>query len=232
MSDLYACRMKHGWAWAAVLAVVAVVLLMVGLVMPAGTSINWRAVAELVIGLSVAVTTLALVARDSAARGRSPWGWVIACVFLAPLAIPVFLIVAVYDRLRGRVGIESRWAPGGRWLLLSAIALAMTAAVVAGSTVQVPSMSVSVPGSTGYYSGSCGSALSVVLGNGTYAPVSPAAFGGSKLLATAQSTVAGDCLAAADDRMTDSAILLGTALLLALAGLAVNRRRERVSSST
>jgi hypothetical protein len=191
-----------------------------------------RAVAELVIAVSVAVTMMVLVARDSAARGRSARGWTIACVFLAPVAIPAFLIVAVYDRLRGRLGIESRWAPGGRWLLLSAIALAMTAAVVAGSTVQVPSLSVSAPGTTGFYSGSCGSALSVVLGSGTYGSAAPSSFGGSTLLATAESTVAGHCLAAADDRMTDSAILLGAALLLALGGLAVNRRRERMSSTS
>ena len=48
----------------------------------------------------------------------------------------------------------------------------------------------------------------------------------SPVLATAQSTVASHCTAVADDRMTDSAILLGAALLLALAGLGVNRRRE------
>jgi uncharacterized membrane protein len=59
-------------------------------------------------------------------------------VLLTPLAFPVFVVVAVFGRLRGRLGIESRWAGAGRWYLLAGVVLAVVAAALAVSQVQVP----------------------------------------------------------------------------------------------
>jgi hypothetical protein len=145
---------------------------------------------------------------------------------VTPLAVPAFVVVAVYDRLRGRLGIESRWAPAGRWYLLASVVLAVVAPIPALSQVQVPGMSVSAPGASGTFSGSCSSALSVSLGDGPYGRNQDWSAGAPPVLTAAQATEAGRCSAAAADRMTDSASWLGGALLLALVGQGMNRRRN------
>lgn len=191
----------------------------------AAALLNWRAVAGFVVPAGSLVAMAVLIAWDSVERGRSGWGWLAACVLLAPLALPVFVVVAVFDRLRGRLGIESRWAPAGRWYLLAGVVLAVAAAILAVSQVQVPGVSVSVPGASGSFSGSCSSALSVSLGTGPYSqfPAWPA--GAPPVLTAAQATEAGRCSAAAAGRLRTSAICLGGALLLALAGQGLIRRR-------
>jgi hypothetical protein len=210
--------MGRGWKWAAVLAGVAAVLSWV-MGAPAGAALpGWRTVAALVVTVGVLVAIGVLIVRDSAARGRSRWGWLAACVLLAPLAVPAFVVVAMYDRLRGRLGIESRWAPGGRWCRLGGLVLALTAGVLAVSWVQVPGLSVSAPGAAGSFSGSCSSALAVSLGAGLYGDPSYWPAEEPRVLTTARATEAERCSAAANGRMTASVVLLGGALLLGLAG--------------
>jgi hypothetical protein len=218
--------MGRGWKWAAVLAGVAVALFCV-MEAPAGAALpGWRTVAVLAVTVGVLVAIAVVIVRDSAARGRSRWGWLAACALLAPLAVPAFVVVAGYDRLRGRLGIESRWSPAGRWYLLSGLVLALVAGGLAVSWVQVPGLSMSAPGASGSFSGSCSSALAVSLGAGMYGDPSYWPADEPRVLTTARATVAGRCSAAADDRMTAGAVFLGGALLLTLAGTGINRRRD------
>jgi hypothetical protein len=177
--------------------------------------LDWRlrAVAASAVWVVFAVAVLILIAKDSAARGRSGGWWAGACIMLPPFALVAFVVLAVYDRLRGRRGIEARWAPAGRWYMLGSLVLAVAAAVLALSQVHVPGTSVSGPGGSASFSGSCLTALSVTLGTGTYGQ-SPE-----------WATVAARCSAAASERMTTSAICLGGAMLLVLAGQGMNRRQ-------
>ena len=80
----------------------------------AGDLPAWRSVAGFVVPAGFFVAVAFLIAKDSAARGRSGFRWLLACVFLGPLGIFAFVVVAVLDRLAGRRGIESRWTPAGR----------------------------------------------------------------------------------------------------------------------
>jgi hypothetical protein len=212
--------MGRGWKWAATLAGAALVL-------AASTVFDWRALAVLLIGAGLLIAAAVFIVRDSAERGRSGSWWLVACVLLPPLALPTFVIFAVSDRLQGRRGIESRWAPAGRWFLLVGLVLTIGAAGLAVSQVRVASASVSAPGASASFSGSCSSALSVYLGAGTYGRHEywPATAPAS--LTAARVAVAGRCQAAADARMTASAICLGGALLLGLTAQSMNRRRRR-----
>lgn len=207
------------------LVVVAAVLAAVAtLPVTAGSQpIWWRDLAEFVVPVGFLVAVGGLIVADSAARGRSGWGWLAVCVLLAPVALPAFMVVAVADRLHGRLGIESRWAPAGRWFLLAGVVLAVVAVVPAVAEMQVPTVSASVPEASGSFPGSCSSALSVSLGGGPYGQAWPT--GAPPALAAARATMAGRCSAAAADRMTASAMCLGGAVLLALAGQGMNRRR-------
>lgn len=207
------------------LAGVMAVLAGVTAVPVAGALPGWRSVAEFVVPVGLLVAIAVLIVRDSAERGRSGWGWLAACVLLAPLAVPAFVVVAVYDRLRGRLGIESRWAPAGRWYLLASVVLAVVAPIPAVSQVHVPGVSVSVPGASGTFSGSCSSALAVSLDTGPYGRLPAWPAGAPPVLTATRATEAGRCLAAAAHRMTASAICLGGALLLASVGQGMNRRR-------
>jgi hypothetical protein len=136
----------------------------------------------------------------------------------------------VLDRLSGRRGIESRWAPAGRWYLLAGVILAVVAGILAMVQVNVPGISVHTGTASGSYSGRCSSALSVSLGTGPYSVLQERPAGAPPALAAAQATVASRCSAAAADRMADSAICLGGAWLLALIGESRNRRRDRPGS--
>jgi hypothetical protein len=199
-----------------------------------GGSSGWRwMVAELMVPAGFLVAVAVLIVRDSAARGRSGGKWLAACAFLAPIAVPAFLVVAAVDRLRGRRGIEARWTPGGRWFLLGGVVLAIAAGAVAISQVNVPGMSVSTPMASGSFSGQCSSALAVSLGAGSYDQLSPGRSSGPPvppILVSAQATVAGRCAAAAASRMTASAACLAAAWLLALVGERMSRRRYRPRS--
>jgi len=212
------------------IAGVAVVLFGGLLFTSAGTGSDWRAVAGVTVTIVSLVAVAVLIVADSAARGRSRWGWLAFCVLLSPIGIPAFIIVAVYDRLRGRLGIEARWAPAGRWYLLGALATALVAAAFALSPVHVTGESVSAPGASGSYSGACESALAVGLGQGPYGPYAALPPGTPPILTNAQATVAGRCSAAADKRLTASGFFLGAALLLALTGQIRNRRRYHQGS--
>jgi hypothetical protein len=222
--------LRRGGEWPAVLAVVAVVLGGVAVLLAAGALPGWRPVAGFVVQAGFVVAVAVLIKRDSGLRGRSGRGWLAACVLLPPVALPVFVVVAVVDRFRGRRGIESRWAPAGRWYLLAGVVLAAAAGAVAVSQVNVPGMSVSTPPASGSFSGSCSSALSVSLGTGTYGRLPAGPAGAPPVLAAARATEAGRCSAAAAERMTASAVLLGGAWLLALVGEGMNRRRGHPGS--
>ncbi|HEX6453210.1 MAG TPA: hypothetical protein VF060_27585 [Trebonia sp.] len=218
--------MGRAWKWAAVLAGTAAVLFWVLGVPVTGALPDWRSVAEFVVPVGSLATIAVLIVRDSAERGRSGGRWLAACVLLPPLAVPAFVVVAVYDRLRGRLGIESRWAPAGRWYLLASVVLAVVAPIPALSQIQVPSVSVSVPGASGTFSGSCSSALSVSLGTSSYGYPTYWPADTPPVLTAARATEAGRCSAVAADRMKASSICLGGALLLALVGQGINRRQN------
>jgi hypothetical protein len=194
---------------------------------------DWRAAVEGVVALGWVVAAVCLIVWDSDARGRSGGWWLFACALLAPIGLPVFVVVGVLDRLRGRLGIEARLAPVARWCLLGVVVLAVPGIVHAESQVRVPGVSVSVPGASGSFSGSCSSALDVFLGNGAYshsfygpAGAPPVQASTPPVLTNAWATVAGRCSAVAASRMTGSAICMGGALLFALTGWAMNRRRR------
>lgn len=223
----YSRCMRRGWKWLAVLA--GIVTLLVTVVLPNWP--DWQVVAGFAVLAGCLGAIAVLIYRDSAERGRSGWGWLAACVLAAPVAFPVFAFVAVFDRLRGRRGIESRWAPAGRWYLLAAVALGIAAVVLAASPVKVTAMSVSAPGASGSFDGSCSSALAVSLGGGTYGswPHWPA--DASPVLATARATETERCSAAAAKRMIASAVCLAGVLLLALVGQGMNRRRDHRQQS-
>lgn len=195
------------------------VLLVVGLTLRRG-----ELVAALV-SVAVAVALAALVFEDSSKRGRSGWGWLIACVFLAPVAVPAVLIVAVLDRRRGRRGIEVGWDPAERWYLLAGLGAAVTAAALAFSPVRVPGESVSIPGGGASFSGTCTTALAVSLGGGPYGHLAPDLSSGPPAVAAAQATVADRCSSAAARRVGASALCLGAALLITTAGARMARRR-------
>jgi hypothetical protein len=190
-------------------------------------SSDWRAVIAIAVLLAFLAGAAALIVQDTAARGRSRWKWLAACALVPPLGLAAFAVVALYDRLHGRPGIEARWDRAGRWYLLGCLILTLASAGLAVSQVTVQSVSVSAPGASAYYSGSCSSALSVFLGAGTYSDPSYWSASASPVLTAARSTVAGACSAAATDRVRMSAICLGGALLLALAGIGMNRHQRR-----
>lgn len=79
-----------------------------------------------------------LIVRDTVARGRGAGRWLLACIFLAPVAVPLWLIVAVYDRIGGRLGIEARWEPAVRWCLLAGLVLAALSGFLALRSISVP----------------------------------------------------------------------------------------------
>jgi hypothetical protein len=107
--------------------------------------------------------------------------------------------------------------------MLAGLVLTLAAVGLALSQVQVPGVSVSTPGASGSFSGSCSSALQVSIGTGPYGGPSYST-GEPPVLTAARATVAARCSAAATNRMRESAICLGAALLLTLAGLDINRR--------
>jgi hypothetical protein len=218
--------MGQGHRRAAVLVGAAVVLVGVLMFLVPDSS-DWRTAVAIAVVLAFLIGVAALIAQDAAARGRSGWKWLTACALVPPLGLPAFAVVAVYDRLRGRTGIEARWDRAGRWYLLGGLILTVASAGLAVSQVTVQSTSVSAPGVSGYYSGSCSSALSVFLGAGPYSDPPYWSADTAPTLAAARSTVAGACSAAATDRMSMSAICLGGALLLALAGTGMNRHQRR-----
>jgi hypothetical protein len=223
--------MRRGLVRIAVLGGIAVLLAGIAMLRAAGDLPGWQVVAGLVVPVGFFLGVAFLIAQDSAERGRSSMAWLLACVFLAPVAIPAYLVVAVFDRLRGRRGIESRWAPAGRWYLLAGVLLAVAAGVLAVSPVNVPGMSVHTRTASGSFSGHCSSALSVSLGAGSYDHFAARSAGAPPALTSAQATVANRCSAAAADRMAASAMCLGGAWLLALIGENRNRRRGRPGSA-
>jgi hypothetical protein len=188
------------------------------------------ALAGTVVPVGFLVAAAVLIARDSKARGRSGFGWLIACTLLLPLAIPAFVVLAVIDRFRGRLGIESRWSPAGRWYLLGGVVLALSAAALVLTPMHVSSLSVSAPGVSGSFSGSCSSALAESLGVGEYRQDPFASDDASPVLAAARATIARRCSAASATRMEASAICLSGALLLVAAGQGMNRRRRSRAS--
>lgn len=179
----------------------------------------------LVLTVGCAAAVAVIVYLDSTGRGRYGGRWVLACILIPPLAVPAFLVVAVTDRLRGRRGIETVWAPEQRWWLMAGVVLTIAAAALAVSSVQVRGASVDGQGVSGSFSGACGSALSVVTGTGAYGaatlgPQPPPA------LVAAQATVSQRCSAAAGRRVGGSALCLGGAFCLALIGASVASRRR------
>jgi hypothetical protein len=186
---------------------------------------------ELASAAGFLVAVAFLIVRDSSARGRSGCGWLAACFLLFPLAVPAFLILAAYDRLRGRLGIEARWAPAGRWYLLAALVLAMMGAGFALTQVNVPSISVSAPGTSGRFSGSCSSALQIFLGDGAYSPSGYWPPDEPATLSAARARQASRCRTSAEHHMEAAASCLGAALLSAAAGLGMNRWRRRVRAA-
>ena len=117
---------------------------------------------------------------------------------------------------------------GSCWTVVRArgLILLVASACVAVSQVTVQSVSVSAPGVSGYYSGSCPSALSVFLGACPYSDPAYWSADTPATLTAARLTVAGACSTAATDRMSVSAICLGGALLLTLAGMGMTRRQR------
>lgn len=170
-----------------------------------------------------------LIVADSEARGRAGWGWLALCFLLAPFAIPVFLFLAVRDRLQGRRGIEARWDPARRWYLLAGVVLAVAAVVVALGPIHVASVTVTSGDPTSGYtssstiSGSCTSALDVVTGNDDYGQDSA---GQSAAVAAANLTLERRCSTQALRRMTAGAVGLAGAFLLALVGGGIVGRRK------
>jgi hypothetical protein len=162
-------------------------------------------------------------------------------VFFAPVAIPLFVVVAVYDRIGGRLGIEASWEPAVRWCLLAGVVLAATSGFLALRTVTVstsglPSSSVTVPATSGLeppniatsatFTGSrpCGSsALEVTLGGDFY----------TSLLNDGPPTATPDvqeivrrCTRAAGRRMVASEISLAGAFTACLMGVGIGRRYQ------
>jgi hypothetical protein len=205
-------------AWAAVAAVLLTVLVAAALV-------TGFPGAALVASMACVVAIGALIFKDSAQRGRSGWAWLIACIVLAPLAGPAFVVLAVLDRSRGRLGIESHWEPSQRPYLLTAVLLGIGAAVLALSPVRVQGASVTVPGGYGNFSGSCSSALSESLGGGLYSNMALAPAFEPAALSAAQAAVAERCFAAGSRRMALSGLCLAGGLVLAVIGAGMARRR-------
>ena len=177
-----------------------------------------------------------LIVTDSARRGRSGAGWLLACIFLAPLALPVFLFHAVSDRLRGRRGIEGYWAPGVRWCYLTAIVMAGVALGL--GVVQVEVARVAIPAapagqypsiSSGTIGRSCeGNALALSLGERPAAVI-----GYPENLPAAQQAALNRfeqrCVATAGRRVVAGEVALAGALAMAFVGAANGRRRRPVS---
>ena len=178
----------------------------------------------LAIGGCCVIALGVLIGADASRRGRSGPGWVLACAFLAPIAIPLFLLFAVTDRTHGRSGIEASWPRPARWCALASVVLAVAASLMALANMSVPGETVSTVNASGNFSGHCSNALSEALGDNPFGgdptPATPAA------LATAQRDVQARCSAAAARRMAAAAITLGGSLALAMIGLAAAGRRR------
>ncbi|MGI8753612.1 MAG: hypothetical protein ACR2MN_15120 [Acidimicrobiales bacterium] len=192
-----------------------------------GVLVGWGAgFAVVVVSVALVAGLASLVFVDSVVRGRSGWRWLLGCALFPPVAIPVFLIVAVLDRSRCRHGIEGGWHPAERWYLLAGLVLAVAAAVLVLSPVHVPGESVSVPGASANFPGSCSSALSVSLGGGPYGYLPPTPSGAASAIDAAQATVAYRCSAAGARRVAAGALCLGAALLVSTLGAGMARRRD------
>jgi hypothetical protein len=199
---------------------------------------GWRANADAALVIPAGFGYLLLIVRDTTLRGRSGLGWLLACTLLAPIGLVAFLVVAVRDRVQGRRGIESYWAPGVRWCYLVAVGMATVALGLAAAQVSVtpphipllPGVSPSIV-SVGRVSGDCqASALGVTLG---HRPGIVDSFPAG-LPAQQQSELTAferRCVEKAGRRMVASEVALAGAFTLALVG-AVNARRRRPTSPT
>lgn len=170
------------------------------------------------------------IVEDSALRGRSGFGWLLACLMLAPIGLPAFLVLSVRDRIQGRRGIERYWAPGVRWCYFVALGLAAVALALAAVQLKVtgPNVSLTSSNQAGFSrpaSGSCdASPLGVLLGKRPGILMFSAG-----RPATEQAELerfAQRCVASAGRRMVASETSLAGGLALALIG-GINQRRRR-----
>lgn len=168
-----------------------------------------------------------IIVTDSELRGRSGAGWLLACIFLAPLALPAFAFVAIKDRIRGRRGIESYWPAAVRWCYLAAVGLAALAFGLALTQFSAAKPDLSANPSITGFSGSCGaSAINLVLGQ---KPPGVDFFADSQPVANRAELelFAQRCMAKAGRRIVASEVCLAGGLALALLG-GVNQRRRRL----
>lgn len=163
-----------------------------------------------------------LVALDSACRGRSWIRWLLACALVPPIGLPVFVVVALTDRLAGRHGIEAAWPPPWRLPVFGAAVLAIAAAALALAPLKVQGASVSGKGGYASYSGQCGSALTVAIEGYPWPTTDMVTLPGAS---AARTTVTDRCFKASGHRLALSVLLLIAALVtLAGAALLLDRR--------
>jgi len=208
------------WAQAgAACVVVTTALLTAGLVVGRGPAVY------LVVALSALVGVAWLVLEDSKARGRRGGRWLAGCIVLGPVGLSAFLVVAVLDRARGRLGIEGRWPSPGRWCFLAGAVMGIAAASIALAPLSVQGVRFSSPGTSADITGSCSSALSISLAGVPYnTSAVPDVAGGLTRVLAADNTVDNRCSVAASRRLGLSTLCLVGALLVSLAGAGMSRR--------
>lgn len=190
-----------------------------------GTLSGWGMLVAFLIGLAAAASISLGVYFDSKSRRRSGWVWLVVCIFLPPIGFLLFLVVAVTDRARGCRGLETRWDADRRWYDLTAIALGVAALALVFSPVTVDGGSVTTAGGTSSFSGSCSSALEVVLGQGPYADATAAI---PAVVSDLHNAVATRCATAAGRRVAAGFVCLAGALgAVLLATLRPRRLRRR-----
>jgi hypothetical protein len=207
------------------IAVAAFVVVLTGTLVY-GVLAGWKHNAEVVLAVIGVVGYVWIIVTDSVLRGRSGAGWLLACIFLAPLALPVFAFVAVRDRLRGRRGIESYWAPGVRWCYLAAVGMAAVALCLALTQFSAAKPYLGQNPTITGFSGSCQApAIDLVLGKRP--PGVDFFYDGQPAAQRAElDRFAQRCQAKAGRRMVASEVSLAGGLALALIG-GINQRRRR-----
>jgi hypothetical protein len=208
------------WAVAGAAVVVLVTLLLVpGFLLGTGHAVY------LVLLLGAIVATARLLVEDAKARARRGGWWLVGCVVFGPVGLAAFLVVAVLDRARGRLGIEGRWPSPARWYFLAGVVTVVAAASLAFAPLSVRGLRVSAPGAYADVSGSCLSALNTALAGPPYGTTTPDVRGFAAVVANEEHAVNRRCSVASTRRLGMSAVLVVGGLLLGLIGARDRPRR-------
>lgn len=183
------------------------------------------------VGLACFAVLGVMFLGDTGIRGRSQLWWSVGALLAAPVVLPVWLAVGIWDRLQGRAGLETLWHRPYRRSALAALVLGAGALVLLVVPVHVRGASARGPGWGGSFSGDCGSTVEIGLGAGAYSSVPPDPSTPAGLRAV-QNGVAERCDRVAAQRSTLGGLVLAGAVMVALFGaMDAGRRSGELSTA-